>query len=83
MSSFNLFSHARYDFDNGFTVSCDPAIGMGTLFCGINCNGKPVDIGHYLTKPGKNDGFTALITPEAFAEILYRVSKEEKIHATP
>lgn len=83
MSSFSQFVTCRLDFDNGYSVCFDAVSGMGTMFCTLRYKGEQADIGKFITQPGKSDGFLAYLTPESFAQVIYRVSGEKKIDVTP
>ena len=78
MSNFNQYVTSRLDFDNGYSVSFDKVPGMGEIFCSIYLKGERLDVARFLTTPTKNDGLFAYLNPEAFAEVVYRVSKEAK-----
>lgn len=79
MSIFNQFVTSRIEFDNGYSVTMDPMPGIGQIYTQVRFIGERIDIGTLMSKPGKNDGFFAYLSPEDFAEVLYKVSKENKV----
>lgn len=78
MSNFSQFVTCRLDFDNGYNVSFEKVQGMGEMFVTARLKGERIDLGVYLSNPGKGDGFFAYLSPEDFAELVYRISKEPK-----
>lgn len=85
MSHFSQYVTCRLNFDNGYSMSFEHVTGLGSVFCTLRRNGEQTDLGKFITCPGKGDGFFAYLSPEDFAEVIYRISKEKKeeIDVTP
>lgn len=75
MSNYKNYVVSRMDFDNGYSVGMDSDV-TGAIFTTLHLKGERVDVGQFMDKPGKNDGFTAFLKAEDFASFIYRVSKE-------
>jgi hypothetical protein len=78
MSHFKTNVTNRIVFDNGYSVRFDEATSLGSVFCMILLKADNVLVSDFLSNPGKGDGYSSFLTPEDFAEVLYRVSKEAK-----
>lgn len=78
MSHFKTDVANRFLFDNGYSVRFDAAPSVGSVFCMVMLKGESVSVSDFLSNPGKGDGYSSFLTPEDFAEVLYRVSKEAK-----
>lgn len=75
MSNYNHYSSTVIDFDNGYSVTFLPTPGLGSVTCNVRYKGEHRAVGTFMSQPGKNDGFYSYLSPEDFAEVLYRVSK--------
>jgi hypothetical protein len=79
MSSFKHLTSSVLEFDNGYAITFEPERTTGTVFCSLRYKGTGEPISKFMAKPGKGDGYYGYLSAEDFAEVLYRISKDEEV----
>jgi hypothetical protein len=78
LSTFKHLTTSIIEFDSGYSVEFSPVVGLGSVFCALRYRGEVEPVTKFMSKPGKGDGFYGYLSPEDFAEVLFRVSSGKR-----
>lgn len=77
----SYFKHSfmnEIEFNNGYRIAFWPEVATGTVGCSLRYKGEGVILSKFMTSPGKGDSYCSYLSPEDFAEVLYRASTAEE-----